>query len=477
MKFEGFVGGSYQSYSLVADNQRTINLFPELIESGNGRSKAVLYGTPGLSTLASVPEQPHRGIVVQDSRCFVVAGGGFYEIALQGGSVTRIGEVAGSGPVSIASSGLSGGQLAFVADGTGYVFTLSSNTLATISAAGFPADPLQIVERDGTFFVLTRTGRMQASALLDATSWTASNFGTRSHASDSTRAWLWTREIVYLLGEFTSEGWYDAGTSGFPLAAANGYFLEMGIAARGSLALFNQQATWLAQDSHGGRYVVQAEGASPKKISTHAVDRALQSYARIDDAVGWAENHQGHEFYVLTSPSWPTTWVYDASTSLWHERCALVNGSLTAARPITHAWTGSMHLVGDRSTGALYQQSVDLYDDAGSPLPAIRQSPIVADGDRMVWCDRLALIADTGLGISTDSSASPKVNLRWSDDSGKTWGNSLTANLGPLGAPRQRVEWRRLGGTRYGRVFEVSMTDAVKRAWIDAELDVTRGTH
>lgn len=51
MKFEGFISGSYQSRSLTADNQRCVNLYPEALESGSGKSRVVLYRTPGLQFL------------------------------------------------------------------------------------------------------------------------------------------------------------------------------------------------------------------------------------------------------------------------------------------------------------------------------------------------------------------------------------------------------------------------------------------
>ena len=44
----GLAGPSHVPYSFYADSQRTVNLFPELVEGGRGKAAAVLYGTPGL---------------------------------------------------------------------------------------------------------------------------------------------------------------------------------------------------------------------------------------------------------------------------------------------------------------------------------------------------------------------------------------------------------------------------------------------
>ena len=46
----GLAGPSHIPYSQYADSQRTVNLFPELVEGSRGKAPAVLYGTPGLET-------------------------------------------------------------------------------------------------------------------------------------------------------------------------------------------------------------------------------------------------------------------------------------------------------------------------------------------------------------------------------------------------------------------------------------------
>src|SRR5690242_4130845 len=57
------VGPSYQSQSLAADCQRTVNWYPESIESGDGKSRIALYPTPGLKyfTLPNVSAGPTNG--------------------------------------------------------------------------------------------------------------------------------------------------------------------------------------------------------------------------------------------------------------------------------------------------------------------------------------------------------------------------------------------------------------------------------
>ena len=69
----------------------------------------------------------------------------------------------------------------------------------------------------------------------------------------------------------------------------------------------------------------------------------------------------------------------------------------------------------------------------------------------------------------------PTLALRWSDDGGHNWSNTLYSTAGPIGATAQRVMFKRLGSTKLftglDRIFELSCADAFKVALIGAEID------
>jgi hypothetical protein len=64
--------------------------------------------------------------------------------------------------------------------------------------------------------------------------------------------------------------------------------------------------------------------------------------------------------------------------------------------------------------------------------------------------------------------------LRWSDDGGKTWSSEHWRDMGAIGEYARRVIWRRLGQS-FNRVYEVVISDPVKRVIIDAWADVEAG--
>lgn len=477
--FPGFIGGSSQAQSVSVDAQRSINLYPEIVESGSGRSQTVLYGTPGLEVFCTLPEGPVRSLFEQNGLVTVVAGSGFYELTGAGFAV-HIGDVHSDGhPATQCSNGKAGGQRFITSGGHGYIYDLDDRTLTEITDDGFPLGVVMGGFRDGYFMALGPNG-VQISTLEDGSTWDASDIGQRSQRSDGIDAMLLSHTEQWFWGPQSAEVWYDNGAAGFPFAPIPNAVLEVGIAAPASAALFDQAPAWLSQDARGGVTVRRADGFNPSRISTHAIEAAWAQYPTVSDAVAYVYQEQGHEFYVLNFPTAKATWVCDAATKYtWHERAYLnpSTGVMEAHRGICHCYAFGKHLIGDRANGKVYRQALGLYDDAGDPMRSERRAPHVSVPGKTVFYNRLELITEPGVGTVTGQGVAPVAMLRWSNDAGKTFGNEVTAPLGPLGDYGYGVAWERLGRSRSSRVFSVAITDPVKRVLIDADLDVTVGTH
>jgi|GEM_PF-1399960 len=116
-----FVGGSYTSLNSTLDAQRCINLYVETDETGKGKNRAALVGTPGISSFCTLPTGPIRGMLATDaSRLFVVSGAKFYEIHSDGGYTLRGDVGADDGaPVYIFTN--LGTQIMIVAGGKVYI--------------------------------------------------------------------------------------------------------------------------------------------------------------------------------------------------------------------------------------------------------------------------------------------------------------------------------------------------------------------
>jgi hypothetical protein len=80
---------------------------------------------------------------------------------------------------------------------------------------------------------------------------------------------------------------------------------------------------------------------------------------------------------------------------------------------------------------------------------------------------------EKGVGLQAGQGFDPQVMLRWSNDGGYTYQPiNLWHTAGKVGARLVRVQFNKLGMSR-DRVFEVSMTDPVKRVFIDARCEVS----
>jgi len=387
-KYPGFVGPTYQSRSLDANAERTINLYPELIESDGGVAQVALYTTPGLRLFGEVSDKPHRAMFAQAGRAFVVAGASFFEVFSDGtwtryGSVDTRKIVAGAfddEPATISSNGVGGNQLFITAGGTGYTFDLETNTLVAITDEEFlgnevgpPAgDATAGVFVDSYFIVLdTVNNKFQLSTLLDGTEWNGLDVAQRSFGSDPIKSMLVDHRELWFFGEKTSEVWFNSGAESFPFQPITGTFIETGTIAPWSAQRLDNSIFWLGGDERGHAVAYRAQGYTPVRISTHATEQKWLKYPTVKDAIGYSYQDQGHPFYGLYFPSSQgiddggTHWFYDVSTQMWHER-AIWDADDMIWRPHlsrAHMFVFEKHLVGDRQSGAIYHMDLNFFDE------------------------------------------------------------------------------------------------------------------
>lgn len=474
--YRAALGGSYTPESPVADVERTVNWYPEIAESPGAVSRVQLYPTPGCRQI-DVGTAPGRALfstAASGGRVFGVQGTVFFE-ALENGTRTTRGTVASDEwPATISWSG-DGGQELFITSGNqGYVYDLQTNTLTTIAALANKARMGGFAY--GYFLAFdAATATVYLSALYDGTSWDLTKFFQRNIGADTWQAMLVTSwGQIFLPGSKTRDYYYNAGTSPVPFAPTDSGLQPTGIAAPFSAREVNGMVTWLATTSEGGYSVLAGSGYRADRISTHAVERALASYARVDNAVATAYQHQGHTFYLLSVPSGQVTWVYDFATGLWHERETWRPdvARATAWRLGHHAFAWNRHLWLDRETGSLYETRDDVGTDVdGLAIRRVRQTPPLVTRQAWQYTQRLELLMQTGVGATVDPGRDPQIVLRVSNDGGQTWGHARTASVGQRGATQTRVVWYRLGRAR-ARAYQIVATDPVPYRLVDCFHDV-----
>jgi hypothetical protein len=480
-----------------------VNLFPEIIPEG-GKEPAFLNRAPGLTKLATVGTGPIRGLWTFNGIGYVVSGSELYKIT-SNYVATKLGDVSGTGPVSMADNGT---QLFIACGGPSYIYNSLTNVFVQITDPDFPG-ALTVGYLDGYFvFIEPNSQKVWVTALLEGTSVDPLDFASAEGSPDNLVGMIVDHREVWLYGTNSVEVWYDAGNQDFPLQRIQGAYNEIGCAATYSVAKLDNGLFWLGADARGQGIVYRANGYTGQRVSTHAIEYAIAQYPIISDAVAYTYQQEGHAFYVLTFPSANATWVYDVSTQAWHERAAFSNGLFLRHRSNCQMAFNSKIVVGDFANGNLYAFDLDVYADNGSPQKWLRSWRALPTGQNnltrtahhslqldcqsgvginnsagtdpsfLTTEDGLFLITESGdylLAVSGDSFTigfDPQVMLRWSDDGGHTWSNEHWATLGKIGVYQQRVFWRRLGMTLKlrDRVYELSGTDPVKIAIMGAEL-------
>jgi hypothetical protein len=369
-----------------------------------------------------------------------------------------------------------GTQVMIVTGPNGYVLDLSLLTVVQIMDPVFVgADTVQFI--DGYFaFNKTGTGQFQITNTY-GTNIDGLDFATAEGAPDLLLSLLVDHREIWLFGETSTEVYFNSGNVDFPFERINGAFIEQGCAAKFSPAKMDNTVYWLTADERGYGTVQRAQGYGPQRISTHAVEFAIGQMSRIDDAVAYTYQQEGHSFYVLNFPTAQQTWVFDASTNLWHQRAWRdpADNTLKQDRAICQMAFAGETLVGDNANGNIYVLDLDYFTDNGDPISRVRSCAHLADPDyRYQFFASLQVDMQTGVGLTTGQGSDPKAMLQWSDDGGYSWSNELWASIGKIGERRARVKWRRLGRSR-DRVFRVTITDPIRVIMVGASAQASLG--
>lgn len=481
MKFAGFIGPSYTLESVNADCQRALNLFPQVNEIGSGPDGDVasFVSTPGLRLLCTLPTSPVRGVYADSNGdLFAVGGNKFYTIdsdfvATQVGTLST-----DTGPVSMSDNGR---QVVIVDGDYGYVWTISSEDpdftdpfFAQITDVNFPGADM-VTFQDGYFiFNKTNTQQFFISAINDVV-FDALDFASSEASPDNLIGLVSDLKNLYLFGTRSTEIYYNSGNADFPFERMQGAVIEVGCAAPFSIVKLQSAVYWIGQDETGRGTVYRASGLQPQRISTHAIEKVILGLGDVSEARAWVYQQGGHSFYCLNLPNATTTWVFDTTTSLWHERSYLNSGEIERHRADCHAFAYSENVVGDYGNGKIYALDRSYWSDDGDEILRERTAPHFTREGRRVIHSKFQLFMETGVGLDgVGQGTDPQVILQWSNDGGHTWSNENLRPIGAIGERGTRVIWRRLGSAR-DRVYRVRITDPVPVTILAADLGVEEG--
>lgn len=468
MPFVPLLGGAYTAPALIASAQRCVNLYPEATPKGT-YAPTMHRPTPGLRPLGTPPSASGwRGLYRASNRAlYGVCGAGVYRVHEDWTT-----QLLGSIPYRTTMVSMADNKNTLVlvdgGEGTGWTIDLSNDAFAQIvDPAFYGAD---YVAHTDTYFVWNKPNSNQfyVSSSNIVTPLDPLYFASKESRSDRLAAVMVNHRELWLLGEQTSEGWFLSGAAAFPFAILSGVFVEHGVLAKYSVAQIDLTVFFLGRDVNGQGVVVALSQYKANRISNHALEAELRTYSRLDDAVAYAYQQDGHAFYVLNFPTADKTWVFDMSTGEWHERVWIDDDGLEHRhRGQCFANAYNTLVVGDWENGQLYALDASVYTDNGQPIKRVRGFPhIVVNAE---WVEYHGFQADVSVG---QVDLGDEIFLRWSDDRGQTWCDPLGAPMGPRGEYAVRPMWIGGLGTSPFRTFELSWSGAgnvsLNGAFVDA---------
>ena len=310
------LGAAYVARSTNAADNRLINMYPESTPDG-GKTAAYFQRVPGILTYVTLGVTGYiRGMWVVKGVLYAVAGSQLISITTTNTSVIGTG-ITGTSPVSMVDNGT---QIFIAANPDGYIYNINTTAFAKINDFDFPG-AVTVGYINGYFvFNEPNSQRVWVTELFDGSSIDPLSFASAEASPDNVVALIVDHKEIWIFGNNSTEVWYDAGQPDYPLAPIQGAFLETGCVAPYSVAKMDNSVFWLGTDARGFGMVYRARGYQPQRISTHAIEYAIQSYGTLSDAIGYTYQQDGHMFYVLTFPTADVTWVYDAATQMWHQR-------------------------------------------------------------------------------------------------------------------------------------------------------------
>lgn len=409
------LGGAYEARSVLASAQRCVNLFPER-NPKDSPTPVTYYQRPGLAQLL-----PGYGV----ARCFYVASnnvaycvsGETVYLLESDWTVRVLGTISNKlTPVKMVDNG----QQVMVLDGSTSAWTIDMTTQELASytdSTGLFQGATYGAHMD-TFTLFNKPGTNQfLSTLSNTFEFDATYVAAKATSPDALQGVAVVHRSLWLVGTQTTEVWDDVGAEDFPFQIRAGVFIEYGAVAPYSIATGDASVFWLARNRQGEGMVLKGLGYKAERISNHALEWALQKYRVIEDAIAYTYQEDGHIFYVLSFPTEDKTWVYDEATEEWHQRAwCSPEGRLLRHRV---AFGGAVYgkVVGlDWETGALYEQSTEITDDAGAPLVCVRSFPhlptiqlgpqqtISLSGKRVRY---MKFMADIQTGTSADTTTPP----------------------------------------------------------------------
>lgn len=453
--------GFYRARSLPVSAQQCMNWYVS-IPSAPSLSETQLYGSPGMSQVATSGEGANRGARVMAGIPYFVNGSNLYRLNSDH-TLDDLGTISGTGRVSMSDNGT---QLCIlVPGGAGYIFTEPS-TLTAISDLDFTTNgnPQQVTFVDGYFVFTTDAKKFILSAINDGTDYNAIDYGTAESSPDATVTPVVFKNQLFIVGETTTEAFSNIGGADFPFQRS-GLFLDEGTVAPFSVVNGSETFAFIGGGKSETPGVYALNGNTTQKISTDAIDELLQGLttAELAAVYGWSYAQSGHFFIGWTLPT--TAIVFDTTTGIWAERASRYIDENDDTIDITYRATcfvqayGNLY-VGDTQDGRIGLLSMDTYTEYGEAVHRVMSTQPFQNNMQPYFVPYLELTMESGVG--NEAEPDPMIIMDRSLNGGKSFTYVRERPIGKEGEYNRRAIWRRLGRVSRFDVYRFTLSEPVK---------------
>lgn len=475
--------GFYVSDSLPISAQECVNWYPNAPQVEGALSAGTLFGSAGIEQLTTTGDvnQINRGAHTKDGKPYFLNGETLYRIDRTFNSSgvavytpVSLGSIPGEGRVSMADNGKQ--LFVLVPGGKGYIIDESAGTVFQgITDVDFYANgnPQLVVFIDSFFVCNTDTKKIIKSASNDGLSWNALEFGSAESDPDEITSLHVFNNKLYVMGGEVSEENQNLGVGGFPFQRT-GFFIDKGCYAPFSTISTNNSFMWIGGGTNESPAIWQLSGNSAQKVSTTAIDSALQNYsqAEIESAFAYSYAQKGAYFVGFSLPT--KTFEYNTVTGKWNERTSQIVNSKGLSETIR--WRANsiitaynLVLCGDSQKGIVGSVDVDIYSEYDNEI--IRTVAVQPLFDLGYALSITSLEATFESGVGDLEVVDPQIRLSCSPD-GRSYNEELKRSIGKIGEYYKRAIWYRLGRFPRMAVFKFVVSDKVKPAFIKLEMKI-----
>lgn len=418
-----------------------VNLVP--IPKQNGISQGYLRPADGLVEFATGPDTD-RGGIEWNGICYRVMGTKLVRVD-EDGTVTELGDVGGTGQVSMTYSF---DRLAIASGGKLFYW---NGTLTEVT------DPdlglvLDVVWVDG-YFMTTDGQFLVVTELTDPTQVNPLKYGSSEVDPDAVKALVKIRNEIYAVNRHTIEVFDNIGGDFFPFQRIDGAQIQRGALGTHTCCSFIDSIAFLGSAANEAPGIYLGVNANTQKISNQEIDTILLEYteAELSEALLEDRSDKTSQYLYIHLPD--RTMVYDAAASqamnqpVWFYLTSSVSG-FSQYRAKNFTWCYDKWIFGDPTTEKLGTITESSAHHFGNIVRWEFGTTIVYNESRGALFHELELVSLTG---RVENGKDPIITTSYSLD-GMTWSQKHPIRVGTIGDRTKRLVWFQQGNMRNWRI-------------------------